>query len=101
MSKWLMSIITVHPKLKGTSFQLATNDGHSLYAQYGFKPLGQIENRMNKPLGKLYMRVINYIQTFFNYQGQELKKVSQARIKQRESFIYLPQDAISSSFCYF
>ena len=45
-----MSIITAHPKLKGTSFQLATNDGHSLYAQYGFKPLGQIENRMNRPL---------------------------------------------------
>lgn len=50
LSKWLMSIITEHPKLKGTSFQLTTKDAHSLYAQYGFKPLGQIENRMNRPL---------------------------------------------------
>lgn len=50
LSKWLMSIITDHPKLKGTSFQLATKDAHSLYAQYGFKSLGQIENRMARPL---------------------------------------------------
>ena len=50
LSKWLMSIITEHPKLKGTSFQLAIKDAHALYAQYGFKPLGQIENRMNRPL---------------------------------------------------
>lgn len=50
LSKWLMSVITEHPKLKGTSFQLATRDAHSLYAQYGFKPLGQIENRMSRPL---------------------------------------------------
>ena len=50
LSKWLMSVITEHPKLKGTGFQLATKDAHSLYAQYGFKPLEQIENRMNRPL---------------------------------------------------
>ncbi len=50
LSKWLMSIVTEHPKLKGTSFQLATKDAHSLYAQYGFKPLEQIENRMSRPL---------------------------------------------------
>jgi GNAT superfamily N-acetyltransferase len=50
LSKWLMSVITEHPKLKGTSFQLATKDAHLLYAQYGFKPLGQIENRMARPL---------------------------------------------------
>jgi ribosomal protein S18 acetylase RimI-like enzyme len=50
LSKWLMSVITEHPKLKGTSFQLATRDAHSLYAKYGFKPLGQIENRMARPL---------------------------------------------------
>ncbi|MFJ7730602.1 GNAT family N-acetyltransferase [Lysinibacillus sp. NPDC097231] len=50
LSKWLMSIVTEHPKLKGTNFQLATKDAHSLYAQYGFKPLGQIENRMSRPL---------------------------------------------------
>lgn len=45
-----MCVVTEHPKLKGTSFQLATNDAHSLYNQYGFKPLGQIENRMARPL---------------------------------------------------
>lgn len=50
LSKWLMYIVTTHPKLRGTSFQLATKDAHSLYAQYGFKPLEQIENRMNRPL---------------------------------------------------
>ncbi|OES45444.1 GNAT family N-acetyltransferase [Domibacillus iocasae] len=50
LSKWLMGVITEHPKLKGTSFQLATKDAHSLYTQFGFKPLGQIENRMNRPL---------------------------------------------------
>ncbi len=50
LSKWLMSVITEHPKLKGTSFMLATNDAHSLYAKYGFKPLDQIENRMARPL---------------------------------------------------
>jgi GNAT superfamily N-acetyltransferase len=50
LSKWLMSVITEHPKLKGTGFQLATKDAHSLYAQYGFKPLGQIEDRMNRSL---------------------------------------------------
>lgn len=50
LSKWLMSVITEHPKLKGTSFMLATNDAHSLYAKYGFKPLDQVENRMARPL---------------------------------------------------
>ncbi|WP_046179596.1 GNAT family N-acetyltransferase [Domibacillus tundrae] len=50
LSKWLMSIITEHPNLKGTSFQLATKDAHSLYAQFGFKPLEQAENRMARPL---------------------------------------------------
>lgn len=50
LSKWLMSIITEHPKLKGTNFYLATNDAHTLYAQFGFKPLEQIENKMARPL---------------------------------------------------
>ncbi|TQR15566.1 GNAT family N-acetyltransferase [Psychrobacillus soli] len=50
VSKWLMSVIIEHPKLKGTSFQLSTKDAHTLYAQFGFKPLDQIENRMARPL---------------------------------------------------
>ena len=63
LSKWLMSIITEHPKLRGTSFQLATKDAHSLYAKYGFMPLGQIENRMNRPLDWQFV-----------YQGYKLNK---------------------------
>ncbi|WP_445492100.1 GNAT family N-acetyltransferase [Niallia sp. 03133] len=50
LGKWLISVITSHPKLKGTSFQLATKDAHSLYAQYGFQPLEQVENRMARSL---------------------------------------------------
>ncbi|MEK3990345.1 hypothetical protein [Robertmurraya sp. FSL R5-0851] len=50
-------------KLKGTSFQLATKDAHSLYVQYGFKSLGQIENRMAGPLNWELV-----------YQGYGLKK---------------------------
>lgn len=50
LSKWLMGIITEHPRLKGTNFHLATRDAHSLYAQYGFTPLGEVENRMARPL---------------------------------------------------
>ena len=56
LSKWLMSVITEHPKLKGTSFQLATKDAHALYEKYGFKPLEKIESRMSRPLdwGSVY-----------------------------------------------
>ncbi|MFC5448199.1 GNAT family N-acetyltransferase [Paenibacillus aestuarii] len=50
LSKWLMSIIVNHPQLKGTSFNLGTRDAHSLYAQYGFKPLTQVENRMSRAM---------------------------------------------------
>lgn len=50
LSKWLIQIITENPKLKGTSFQLSTKDAHTLYAQFGFKPLEQLENRMARPL---------------------------------------------------
>jgi GNAT superfamily N-acetyltransferase len=40
LSKWLMSIIKEHPQLQTVRrFMLATNDAHSLYAQYGFEPL--------------------------------------------------------------
>lgn len=49
LSKWLIRVITEHPKLLGTSFQLATQDAHSLYEQYGFKSIGKIENRMARP----------------------------------------------------
>ncbi|MFE8702277.1 GNAT family N-acetyltransferase [Cytobacillus sp. FJAT-54145] len=50
LSKWLMSIIIEHPQLKGTSFNLSTEDAHALYQKYGFKPLTKIENRLARPL---------------------------------------------------
>ncbi|MBN6188803.1 GNAT family N-acetyltransferase [Aneurinibacillus sp. BA2021] len=50
LSKWMMSLIVAHPKIRGTSFMLATNDAHGLYAQYGFAPLDRIESRMARPL---------------------------------------------------
>jgi GNAT superfamily N-acetyltransferase len=50
LSKWLMNTITENPKLKGSSFQLATKDAHKLYSQFGFKPLVEVENRMARPL---------------------------------------------------
>ncbi|SOC24333.1 acetyltransferase (GNAT) family protein [Ureibacillus xyleni] len=65
LSKWLVSVITEHPKLKGTSFQLATKDAHSLYGKYGFKPIDKIENRMCRPLDWESV-----------YQGYEIDKKS-------------------------
>ena len=50
LSKWLMTVITENPKLKGTNFHLGTRDAHSLYAQFGFKPLERTENSMARPL---------------------------------------------------
>ncbi|HXD93489.1 MAG TPA: GNAT family N-acetyltransferase [Bacteroidia bacterium] len=47
LSKWLMEYIMVHPKLQGLRrFSLATRDAHSLYAQFGFKPLSKPESIM-------------------------------------------------------
>lgn len=50
LSKWLMSIITEHPKLRGTSFNLGTRDAHTLYEKFGFKTLEHAPYRMAKPL---------------------------------------------------
>ena len=49
LSKWLIGEITEHPKLKGTGFNLTTRDAHTLYSQFGFKPLEQPEMRMYRP----------------------------------------------------
>ena len=47
LSKWLMQIIIEHPDLQGLRrMALATNDAHSLYAQFGFKSLGSPESFM-------------------------------------------------------
>ena len=47
LSKCLMESIMVHPKLQGLRrFCLATRDAHSLYSQFGFKPILKPENFM-------------------------------------------------------
>ncbi|MDP4162517.1 MAG: GNAT family N-acetyltransferase [Bacillota bacterium] len=50
LSKWLMEVIVEHPKLRGTSFNLGTDDAHSLYEKFGFKPIDKIEKRLARPL---------------------------------------------------
>jgi ribosomal protein S18 acetylase RimI-like enzyme len=50
LSKWLLQVITEHPKLTGTSFLLITHDAHTLYEQFGFKPIDRVEDRMIRPL---------------------------------------------------
>jgi GNAT superfamily N-acetyltransferase len=41
LSKWLLEVIQGHEDLQGLRrFMLATRDAHGLYAQFGFKPLG-------------------------------------------------------------
>jgi GNAT superfamily N-acetyltransferase len=56
LGKWLIDTITNNPNLKGVSFQLATGDAHSLYAQYGFHPLDQVERKMERSINwaKIY-----------------------------------------------
>lgn len=47
LSKKLMSLMMFHKDLQGLRrYQLATRDAHSLYEQYGFKPLEEPENSM-------------------------------------------------------
>lgn len=47
LSKQLMKSIMAHPKLQGLRrFSLATRDAHSLYTQFGFKPLAKPETNM-------------------------------------------------------
>gem|GEM_PF-405689 len=50
LSKWMMGIIVEHPYLKGVSFHLGTQDAHTLYQQFGFRPLANPENRLARPL---------------------------------------------------
>lgn len=44
LSKWLMSVVTSHPKLQGLRrITLATQDAHGLYEKFGFKALDKPE----------------------------------------------------------
>lgn len=49
LGKWLMQTVFEHPDLRGVRrrFMPATRDAHSLYAQYGFKPLEHPERFMS------------------------------------------------------
>ncbi|CAG9614586.1 hypothetical protein BACCIP111899_03819 [Bacillus rhizoplanae] len=55
LSKWLMEMIVKHPKLKGTRFMLVTQDAHTLYEQYGFEKITELEKFMMR---KLNMEVV-------------------------------------------
>ena len=47
LSKKLMSLMLFHPNLQGLRrYQLATQDAHSLYEQFGFKPVVHPERMM-------------------------------------------------------
>ncbi|WP_409302967.1 GNAT family N-acetyltransferase [Peribacillus sp. SCS-155] len=47
LSKWLVKNIVEHPELSELRrFMLATNDAHTLYSQFGFKPLSNTERYM-------------------------------------------------------
>jgi len=49
LGKWLVETILSHPELKDvTRFRLVTQDAHDLYAQYGFKPIPNPEQWMEK-----------------------------------------------------
>ncbi len=47
LSKKLMSFMIFHPDLQGLRrYQLATQDAHGLYSQFGFEPLKNPEDQM-------------------------------------------------------
>jgi len=49
LSKWLVETILAHPELQGLRrFNLATQDAHTLYARFGFKPLATPERHMER-----------------------------------------------------
>jgi N-acetylglutamate synthase-like GNAT family acetyltransferase len=49
LGKWLVETILSHPELKDVArFRLVTQDAHGLYAQYGFNPIPNPEQWMEK-----------------------------------------------------
>lgn len=55
LSKKLMSLMLFHPNLQGLrTYSLATLDAHSLYAQFGFKPLSAPEKLMEIRVYDIY-----------------------------------------------
>ena len=55
LASWMIETILKHPDLQGLrSYFLATRDAHSLYAQFGFKPLEDPSRFMMKREPHLY-----------------------------------------------
>jgi N-acetylglutamate synthase-like GNAT family acetyltransferase len=55
LSKWLMEVIVAHPDVQGLRrWLLATADAHSLYAQFGYKPLARPERFMERHFPNVY-----------------------------------------------
>jgi GNAT superfamily N-acetyltransferase len=49
LAKWLMECMVSHPSLQGLRrWTLATRDAHSLYAKFGFTPLGAPDRWMER-----------------------------------------------------
>lgn len=49
VGKWLIETISAHPDLQGLRrMMLATRDAHSLYALFGFQPIPNPENFMER-----------------------------------------------------
>jgi GNAT superfamily N-acetyltransferase len=60
LSKKLMSLMMFHPDLQGLrTYCLATLDAHSLYAQFGFKPVGNPEKLMEIRIENIYQKIGN------------------------------------------
>lgn len=56
LSKKLMSLMMFHPDLQGLrTYCLATLDAHSLYAQFGFKPVATPEKLMEIRIQDIYI----------------------------------------------
>lgn len=57
LSKKLMSLMLFHPDLQSLRrYSLATLDAHSLYAQFGFKPISTPENLMEILVKDIYSK---------------------------------------------
>lgn len=57
LSKWMMERIRAHPALQGLRrWLLMTKDAHGLYAQFGFKALGNPDRAMEIVDPDIYLR---------------------------------------------
>ena len=57
LSKQLVAAVVAHPRLQGLRrFLLGTLDAHGLYAQFGFKPIGEVERFMEIHRPNVYNR---------------------------------------------